>query len=194
VDDALLDRLRRGDPEAYEAVLDRFEGPVFRFFYYTHGDRDRAEDQSGETFARLVASIRTLRGGAAAFRGYLFGIARDVLRAGRRNTRERAADPIELDRLAASGPSQADRAAAREEFARALAAIGEFPFPLRHVLLLRFVEGLSLEEVSQALDLPLNTVKSHIHRGRERLRKALDLPLPPGSSDSEDKNRRGKSL
>ena len=52
-----------------------------------------------------------------------------------------------------------------------LAAIGALEQPQRNVLLLRFVEGLSLAEIATALDIPLGTVKSHIHRGREYLRQ-----------------------
>lgn len=173
VDDALLERLRRGDSDAYELVLDRYESSIYRFFYYSHSDRELALDQSGETFARLVASIHTLRGPAACFRAFLFGIARNILRAERRQARLAFDSPDLLESVADPAPSQADRAAVREAFDRALDAIRQFPAPLRQVLLLRFVEDLSIQEIASALNLPVNSVKSHIHRGRQRLRESL---------------------
>lgn len=187
IDDALLERLRRGESDAYEVVLDRYEASIYRFFYYSHGDREQALDQSGETFARLVASIRTLRGNAESFRAYLFGIARNVLRADRRQPRLAFDNPEALDTVADPASSQADRAAARESFDRALDAIGRFPCPLRQVLQLRFVEDLSIQEVAQALGLPINSVKSHIHRGRIRLRELLDPDSPAGESEATSK-------
>ena len=67
-------------------------------------------------------------------------------------------------------PCPVQQAAGREQLSLVLAAIGALEQPQRNVLLLRFVEGLPLADIATALDIPLGTVKSHIHRGREYLR------------------------
>jgi RNA polymerase sigma-70 factor (ECF subfamily) len=63
----------------------------------------------------------------------------------------------------------------REDLERALAAIDQFPEPQRQILLLRFVEGLKLEEIAAVMGVPLNSVKSHIHRSRQKLLQQLDM-------------------
>lgn len=167
--DALLAGLRRLSPEAYEVLLDRFEGPLYRFFYYSHGDHDLAEDQCADTFAQVILAVHKMRGDAGALRAFLFGIARNVLRRSWRRRQPRALGEIELSLLADRQPSVFRQVADRQAWETAIAAIEQFEEPARQVLLLRFVEELSLEEIAEAMDMPLGSVKSAIHRARKRL-------------------------
>jgi len=164
-------RLKRGEPAAYEELLARFESPLYRFFYYDHRDHHIAQEQSAETFAQLAQSIATMAGCDAQLSAFVFSIARRVqLRSWR--TRKQAVLPLESAADSAQeSPCPVQQAAGREQLSLVLAAIGALEQPQRNVLLLRFVEGLSLAEIATALDIPLGTVKSHIHRGREYLRQ-----------------------
>ena len=101
---------------------------------------------------------------------FVFSIARRVqLRFWR--TKKQAVLPLESAAdTTQTYPCPVQQAAGREQLSLVLAAIGAMEQPQRNVLLLRFVEGLSLAEIATALDIPLGTVKSHIHRGREHLR------------------------
>ena len=169
--ESFVSRLKRGEPAAYEELLARFESPLYRFFYYDHRDHHIAQEQSAETFAQLAQSIATMAGCDSQLSAFVFSIARRVqLRSWR--TRKKAALPLEsaADSAQAS-PCPVQQAAGREQLSLVLAAIGALEQPQRNVLLLRVVEGLSLAEVATALDIPLGTVKSHIHRGREYLRQ-----------------------
>ncbi len=166
-------RLRAMDPTAWEEAVARFETPLYRFFLYSHGDHDLAQDQVGETLANLVPAVHKMRGDAGCLRAFVFGVARNVLRRGWRRRREWPAPEETLAWLADGAPSARRVAADREALERALTAIAAFQEPVRQVLLLRFVEELSLEEIAAALDLPIGTIKSHIHRARRRLRSAL---------------------
>jgi len=169
--ESFVSRLKRGEPAAYEELLARFESPLYRFFYYDHRDHHIAQEQSAETFAQLAQSIANFAGCDSQLSAFVFSIARRVqLRSWR--TRKQAALPLEsaADSAQAS-PCPVQQAAGREQLSLVLAAIGALEQPQRNVLLLRFVEGLSLAEIATALDIPLGTVKSHIHRGREYLRQ-----------------------
>ena len=172
-EDALLAGLRTLSPEAYETLLDRFEAPLYRFFYYSHGDHDLSEDQCGETFAQVIVAVHKMRGDAGALRAFVFGIARNVLRRGWRGHRMQPLGDVELALLADRQPSVFRQVADRQAWERAMTAIEQLGEPARQVLLLRFVEGLSLEEIAEAMELPLGSVKSHIHRARKRLRHLL---------------------
>ena len=167
--ESFLAQLKLGAPAAYALLVEQFEAPLYRFFYCSHRDHHLAQDQTAETFAQLVQSIRGIRGGADQLRGYVFATARHVrLRRFRERKFPSARLVADLD-IAESKPSPLAVAADREQLERVLDAISQLEDPLPDVLLLRFVEGWSIEEVAQALALPVGTVKSHIHRSRTRL-------------------------
>ncbi len=171
--DDLLKQLKNGCPEAYEALVRHFEGPLYRFFLCAHGNHHLAQDQSADTFAQLVRSLPSMKGGAEQLRSFVFGVARNVQR---RRWRQKATHPVSLtlaDEACDNRPTPLQEAAGREELQRVLEAIRQLDEPVRSVLILRFVESLSLDEIAQTLEMPVGTVKSHIHRGRKRLAEIL---------------------
>ena len=175
-DEDLLRGLRSRSSEAYEKIMDRFEMPLYRFFFYSHGDHDQAMDQCSETFANLVSAIPKMRAGAEGLRGFVFGVARNVMRRGWRKRSPAHAPLTALDHEPDERPSAYREAAAREELRLALAAIRTLDDPARQIMLLRFVEELSLVEIVDAMKIPLGTVKSHIHRSRRKLCEMLGRP------------------
>ena len=170
-DEAFLDRLRQGEPAAYAALVEQFEGPLYRFFLCDHRDHHTAQEQTAETFARLVRSLPGMRGEAGQLRAYVFATARHVQQRRWRGRKKEPASFGEALNVCDPGPSPATVASDREQLERVLEAIGRLEDPERNVLLLRFVEGCSIEEVAEALEMPAGTVKSHIHRSRIRLKQ-----------------------
>jgi RNA polymerase sigma-70 factor, ECF subfamily len=169
-DESLLDQLKARKPTAYAVLIERFEGPLYRFFYCDHRNHHTAQEQTAETFAQLVRSLPAMQGGCEKLRAFVFATARHVQL---RRLRERHLAPASLAEaleVCDPGPSPETVASDREQLQRVLIAIGHLEAPMRNVLLLRFVEGCSVDEVAEALELPVGTVKSHIHRSRARLR------------------------
>jgi RNA polymerase sigma factor, sigma-70 family len=112
-----------------------------------------------------------MRGTCDQLRAYVFATARHIqLRRFRERKVPLAPSSDQLD-IADAQPSPENVVSDREELERVLDAVSQFEDPLPNVLVLRFVEGCSIEEVAQALDLPVGTVKSHIHRARSRLKQ-----------------------
>jgi RNA polymerase sigma-70 factor (ECF subfamily) len=169
----LLAQLRGGVPTAFAELVEQFEGPLYRFFFCDHRDHHLAQEQTAETFGQLVKSLTSQGTVCSNLRAYVFGTARHVqLR--RIRARGREAMPLaDAEEMSDPGPSPEAVAADREELARVLAAIEGLEEVQRNVLLLRFVEGCSIEEAAEALKIPVGTVKSHIHRGRARLTQVL---------------------
>jgi RNA polymerase sigma-70 factor, ECF subfamily len=170
-DDSFLNQLKMGEPAAFVLLVERFEGPLYRFFLCDHHNHHTAQEQTAETFAQLVRSIGGMRGGCEQLRAYVFATAHHVQL---RQFRERKNQPFPLaDALSVSDPRPSPMTVAsdREQLKRLLNAISRLEDPLRNVLLLRFVEGCSINEVAEALELPPGTVKSHIHRSRARLKQ-----------------------
>lgn len=172
-EELLLAQLRQGTPAAYATLVERFEGPLYRFFYFDHRNHHVAQEQSAETFAQLVRSLPGMRGGHEQLRAFVFATARHVQLRRWRQRRRQAAPLSEAQEISDRRPSPDIVAAHREQLERVLHAIGRLEGPVRQVLLLRFVEGCAIEEIAQSLEMPEGTIKSHIHRGRMQLKEML---------------------
>ena len=171
VDDrALVDAVLAGDRQAFGHLVERETRSVYRACLRILGRPHDAEDVTQESF---VAAFRAIGGyrGDGSLRGWLLKIAtRQSFRrlAQRRPTAELDAvgEPILAD--AAADPKRIVVAAeARDEVREAVA---QLPEPYREVVALRFFGELSLAEVAEATGRPINTVKTHLRRGLERLR------------------------
>lgn len=175
-DEALSNGLRAHNPEAFEWLVNRFEGQLFRYFYCEHRNHHRAEEQVAETLLEFTRSVHAMQGTFDQLAGFIFGIARHVrMRHWRyqRANKTIAQDRVEIELLVDSRSSAASLMEAREQIEQILGLIGQFHEQVRDVLLFRFVEGYSLQQISDMLDMPLGSVKSHIHRGINKLRELL---------------------
>lgn len=176
-DDDFLQRLRLGDPAAYEELIVRFEGPLYRYFLGVCGDPQLAGEQSSDCFGELFKAMPKMSGSPDQLRAFVFGVARNVSHRRRRSQRCLASSLQETDEITCASPGPVQATESREELARLLSAIHTLDETTRDVLLLRFVDQLSLAEVAAVIDEPLGTVKSRIHRGRKRL-EAILKPTP----------------
>lgn len=171
VDDrALIEAVRSGDRDAFGHLVERETAAVYRACHRILGRRHDAEDATQESFVAAFRSIGGYRGDGS-LRGWLLRIAtRQSFRrlAQRRPTAELSAagEPILAD--TAADPKRIVVAAEVRDDVRA--AVAQLPDPYREVVALRFFGELSLAEVAEATGRPINTVKTHLRRGLERLR------------------------
>jgi RNA polymerase sigma-70 factor (ECF subfamily) len=182
-DHALITAVRSGDPEAFATLVQRETRAVYQAAYRIVGRAADAEDVTQEAFVAAYRAIGTYRGDGS-LRGWLLRIAARI--AFRRVTQRRDAadlsaigEPALADR--SSEPARAILAAERQRTIRD--AIAELPDPYREVVALRFLGDLSLAEVAETTGRPLNTVKTHLRRGLERLRPALAQERELGAAD-----------
>jgi len=172
-DQSILNGLRERNPDAWKWLVDHFEGSLFRFFVCKHRDYNLAQEQTAETFAQLIRSLPNMKGSHDQLQAFVFSIARHVQLRHWRRPRVTGCDPEMVESVADPRPSPATQLADREQLERVLTVISQFESPVREILIFRFVEGFTLHEIVAAADLPLGTVKSHIHRGIARLRKLM---------------------
>jgi RNA polymerase sigma-70 factor, ECF subfamily len=170
-DTEFVDQLKQGRPAAFERLVEQFEAPLYRFFLCDHRNHHLAQEQSAETFAQLVTSLPRMRGGCEHLRAFVFATARHIQQRHWRTRQRTPAPPIGIFDLSDSRPSPLDMASDRDEVDRVLRAIAQLEDPVQHVMLLRFVEGCTLEEIANSLEMPLGTIKSHLHRGTRRLKQ-----------------------
>ena len=148
---------------ALHEIYERHARDVYRFALYLSGEPAEAEDIAADTFVRLWTAPGEIRD--ATIKAYLFTIARHLYL-----DRHRAqARFTELDEsLPSPAQSAEDRAAARSEVAHVMQAIARLPEADRAALLMR-VNGLSYEEIAQAMGASAGAIKVRVHRARKRL-------------------------
>ena len=177
----MLDRLKAGDPRAFEELVTSFQHRVFAVAYRMLGTRAEAEDAAQEAFLRVHRGIGAFRGDAA-LSTWIYAITSRVClnllgSVEGRLARDREGDDETVLRVpsAERGPAAA---AERKELEHALhRAIAELPEDRRIVVVLRDLEGLSYDEIAAALELPLNTVRTRLHRARMDLKDKLEKAL-----------------
>jgi len=163
-DEELVAAANRGDAEAFSALYYRHRDWVARLALRLTGQPDLALDVLQETFLYLLRKFPgfTL---TARLHTFLYPAVKNLSIAARRKADRFRSDPVELDGLPAPTSRPTTQ---REELAQALAMLSA---EHREVLLLRFVDDLSLAEIAQALEVPLGTVKSRLHNALALLRQ-----------------------
>jgi RNA polymerase sigma-70 factor (ECF subfamily) len=165
-DAALVALINGGDMGAFEVLYRRHRDWVTQLAFRLTGDGDLALDVLQETFLYV---LRKFPGFALTcqFRSFLYPAVRNLSIAARRKAeRTQGVPDFDLDAVEAA-VGAVDREAGRAGLAAALEGLSEGH---REVLLLRFVDGLSLEEIGVALEIPLGTVKSRLHHALGALR------------------------
>jgi RNA polymerase sigma-70 factor, ECF subfamily len=178
--EALARGLRRRDPDLLDRLIEQYHYRLFRYLLYLTGNREAAEDFFQETWVRVIDRGHQYKG-KFKFETWLFTIARNlVIDCHRRKTRESLDAFVEPGKgqqmpepSAPDNLSPAELAAAHEESDRVAAALARLSAAYREVLLLRFQEELSLEEIAGVVSAPLSTVKSRLYRGLGELREML---------------------
>jgi RNA polymerase sigma-70 factor, ECF subfamily len=173
--------LRRRDPELLDRLIAQYEYRVYRYLLYLTGSPETARDLFQETWLRVLARGHQYDG-VTRFEAWLFSIARHLVIDMRR--RKQMASLDEMLKPGESGPAWEPQApdaasplvelAGHEQAARLDAALAQLLPVYREVLLLRFQEELSLQEIAGVVKAPLSTVKSRLYRGLSAARELLE--------------------
>ncbi|HEY8673768.1 MAG TPA: sigma-70 family RNA polymerase sigma factor [Candidatus Dormibacteraeota bacterium] len=175
-DEALLERARHGDRDAFAAIVTRHQDELYTMALRITGTPADAADVVQETFLRAYVRIPVLRG--QTIRAWLFRVAINCSHDVQRRTIRRPADPLEDEHgniVELPDPALGPEATAlsRERLAAVREALLTLQPDFRAAVVLRDVNDLSYEEMSAALRVPIGTVKSRLNRGRSMLAKAL---------------------
>lgn len=173
---ALVDRLRRGDGEAFDEVYAAFNVRLFTFLLRLSRRRDVAEDLLEETWLRLVTHGPKLQTDTR-LAPWLFTVARHLYLSYRRSRvieDSAAAGLMSLWPVGPPGPSPFDATAANELERRVERALAELPVAAREVLLLVGVAGLDPSDAADVCGVTPAALRQRLHRAREALSAALD--------------------
>ncbi len=170
-DQTLVAETLAGRGEAFGTLVERYDRAVYHLAYRTLHDSEEARDVAQEAFFKAFRSLRTFRPGAK-FSTWIFSIAYHACcdRLGRRKRYSSEELPDRAD--PGAGPEQ--EAIAGDEARRLRAAIERLPEKYRSVITLYHLQSRQYDEIAQVLEIPIGTVKTHLFRAKEQLRRMLN--------------------
>src|SRR5919197_4413652 len=183
-DQELVARFQDGDEGAFTLLMQRHERRVYNLAYRMLGGPEDARDATQDAFLSCFRHLPAFRGDAA-ISTWLHRIVINACYDLARRRKPAASLDNDLVEPPATG-DHAERAAAAADVQRALL---EIPADFRVVLILHELQDLPLDEIAQALEVPVGTVKSRLHRGRVALGRVLagDQPREPQAAQAPSK-------
>lgn len=180
-DQQLVQRVQKGDRSAFDLLVLKYQHRVLKLVGRFVSNPTEAEDVAQDAFLKAYRALPSFRG-ESAFYTWLYRIAINTAKNSLVATRRR---PVDFD-LDLQDPEQFDRHARLKEVdtpERVLltdeirevvqGAMEQLPEDLRTAIVLRELDGLSYEEIAEAMDCPVGTVRSRIFRAREAIDKRL---------------------
>jgi RNA polymerase sigma-70 factor (ECF subfamily) len=159
-----------GNSGAFAALVERYDRAVYHLAYRTLHDVEEARDVTQESFFKAYRSLHTFKTGAR-FSTWLFAIAYHAC-CDRLNRRKRYSSE-EMPDAADTGPGPEAQAISLDQARRLRDAIDRLPEKYRTVITLYHLQGKQYEEIATVLNMPLGTVKTHLFRAKDQLRKLL---------------------
>ncbi len=170
-DQALVTETLAGRTHAFGTLVERYDRAVYHLAYRTLRDQEEARDVAQEAFFKAYRSLRTFKPGAK-FSTWIFAIAYHACCD--RLSRRRRYSNEELPERADSAAGPETEAIASDEAQRLRKAIAALPEKYRAVITLYHLQGRQYDEIAQVLGMPMGTVKTHLFRAKEQLRKILN--------------------
>jgi len=181
IDQALVERVQRGDKKAFDTLVLKYQQKVANLISRYIRDPSEVLDVTQEAFIKAYRALPNFRGDSA-FYTWLYRVAintaKNHLAA---MSRRPPQDDIEAETaeqmdtgVRLKEQDTPERMAMQDEIARTIKqAVDDLPDELRTAITLRELEGLSYEDIAQAMDCPIGTVRSRIFRAREAIDKKL---------------------
>jgi len=182
----VISRCQQGDQDALKEIFDRYHRKVYRVAYGVVRQREDALDIVQEVFIKLFRSIKNFKG-KSHFYTYLYRMVMNTAIDHTRKTKRIPSSTINEDegfQLSDDAEKRPDRILAHKELEeRVKAAMEKLSPDQKAVLIFREVEGLSYQEIAEAMGCSIGTVMSRLHYGREKMQEMLRDYVKGGRKD-----------
>jgi RNA polymerase sigma-70 factor (ECF subfamily) len=163
-DKNVIERTLKGDTEAFNILVRRWERPIYNFIFRMIGDRDEAMDLCQDCFMKAYRELRTLKD-RDRFSSWLYRIAHNTCLS--RVRKDSGKTWVELDPSSGSTHLPMENRLAVEK------ALQQLPEDQREVVVLKVFQSLKFEEIATIQNSPVSTVKSRLYMGFDKLRSIL---------------------
>ncbi len=174
-DEELVARYRAGEAAALDELVDRYTPVLYNLIYRFTGDRAEAENLTQEAWLRIWSALPRIKLDLPV-KPYFLRVALNLCRSWAVDSHRSLVD-LDLaeaqDILGEEADTALERMSQAELQARVQAAIEKLSPMYRTVIILRYSQDLSYEEIARVLELPLNTVRTHLRRAKGRLNELL---------------------
>ena len=171
----LVARCRKGDESAFRELVDQFKGLVFALISRSVANRNQAEDLSQEVFLRVHRGLPYFRG-ESKLTTWIYRITINLLSQQRPDLANVSLDEVapgdNQPRLQPGGDDPAFGDMLLRD--RLDKAIQQLPVPYQVLINGHYLKGMRYEDLAEALNMPMGTVKTHLHRAKRRLRLLLE--------------------
>jgi RNA polymerase sigma-70 factor, ECF subfamily len=166
----LVQRCREGDELAFRELVERYKGLVFALVARSIPDRGRAEEVAQDVFVRVFRGLPTFRG-ESRVSTWIYRITLNLLAAERPPRTEPLEGTGDIPREFGTTDRAFEALTLRDRMDKAIQRL-----PPHYQVLINghYLKGLRYEDLAEALNLPLGTVKTHVHRAKRQLRQLLD--------------------
>jgi RNA polymerase sigma-70 factor (ECF subfamily) len=168
---------RRGDVDAYNILVSRWEKRIYSYFLKSVGDREDAQDLAQETFLKVYRGLSRLED-LERFPQWLFRIAHNEAISMHRRNRLPMAETEDLEQAAARSSPMRGPGPRAETAVVVAQALGNLPADQRDAVVLKVYHGFKFHEIAEIVGCPVSTVKSRVYSGFE----ALKLTLAPSQA------------
>jgi RNA polymerase sigma-70 factor (ECF subfamily) len=174
----LIERCRAGEDSAFSELVDRYKNLVYALVYRMVPDRSRTDDLAQDVFLKVYRGLPYFRG-EARLSTWIYRIVQNVCAQARSQQRPEVSLEPDRDGRPRLDPGAIDGAFAHLETRDRLEkAIQQLPDNYQLLIAAHYLQGVQYEDLAAALDIPLGTVKTHLHRAKRRLREILDPEGP----------------
>jgi RNA polymerase sigma-70 factor (ECF subfamily) len=173
----LVERCRRGDEGAFQELVNSYKDLVFAMIARTMADRSRAEDLAQEVFLRVHRGLPFFRG-EARLSTWIYRIVANVCVQDQQGRRPATESFDERAPGAEAATARSDRQFSDFELRDRLEkAIARLPPNYRLLVAAHYLRGVQYEDLAEAMQLPLGTLKTQLHRAKRQLRRLLETEL-----------------
>ena len=170
----LVERCRSGDERAFQELVETYERLVFALIARTIQDPSRAEDLAQDVFLRIHRGLPYFRG-EARLSTWIYRIVANVCLQDQTRPAQVSLDDAQTRGVTWSGSDR--RFSDFEVRDRLEKAIARLPPNYRLLIAAHYLDGVQYDELAEALNLPLGTVKTQLHRAKQQLRRLLETEL-----------------
>lgn len=185
-DQQLIAATLAGDRQAFGGLVCKYQDRLLHSLFHLTGNELEAQDVAQDAFVLALTRLDSFRGQSSFFT-WLFRISRNVA-----ITRFRRKKPsVSIDQgadgapmsLAGRGPAPDERMQREEDIGHVRLALSRLSEEHRAIMVLREIDGMDYEAIADALELPVGTVRSRLHRARLQLKAELELLAQPAKTD-----------